>query len=116
MLNYHHEPTNTSVETTTGNVHNDTPWVQTRINTQYVTTSTTSYDNALVGVWTSQSIHLSTTDDVYAYVQTRDDGRCYMVVKLDQHDTIFVPMEIADAIAGALAVDSMKSDTEAVAS
>lgn len=115
MLNYHHEPTNTSVETEIGNVRG-TPWEQIKLRTQYVDTSVTRYDSETVGVWTSQSIHLRASDDVYARVETRDDGSRYMVVKLDQFDTIFVPMEIADAIAEALAVDLMKGDTEAVAS
>lgn len=120
MLNYHHEPTNTSIDTDTGKVSGDTPWIQTQIRTKYVDTSTTRYDSDLVGVWTSQSIHLRANRDrpgqVHAYVETRDDDSRYLVVKLDQHDTIFVPIEIGEAIAGALAIDLMKGDTEAVAS
>ena len=116
MITYHHEPTNTRVETETGKVSGDTPWEQIKLRTKYVDTSITRYDSHVVGVWSSQSIHLEASDDVYARVETRDDDSRYLVVKLDQHDTIFVPMAIGEAIAEALAIDLMKGDTEAVAS
>jgi len=113
MLNYHHEPTNTSVETETGEVSGNTPWEQIKLRTKYVDTSVTRYDSDLVGPWTSQSIHLRANRDrpgqVHAYVETREDGSRYMVVKLDQHDTIFVSMEIGEAIAEALAAEEVAS-------
>lgn len=117
MLNYKHVPTGTTVETEIGKVNGDMPWEQINLRTPYVDTSVTRYASDLVGVWTSQSIHLQANNDIIdAYVVTREDGSRYLVVKLDQHDTIFVPMEIGEAIAEALAIDLMKGDTEAVAS
>lgn len=108
-FNYCHDATGTRIQTETGKVSGDTPWEKMQLRTKYVDTSITRYDSDIVGVWTSQSIHLSTTDDVYAYVQTRDDGSRYLVVKLDHHDTIFVPMEIADAITAAFAAEAVAS-------
>ncbi len=105
MITYHHEPTSTSVETETGKVSGPTLWEQIKFRTQYVDTSVTRYDSDVVGPWTSQSIHLRANNDVYARVETRDDGSRYLVVKLDQHDTIFVPIEIAEAIVEAMLDD-----------
>ncbi len=109
MLNYHHEPTNTRVETESGNVGGDTPYVKTQLRTKYVDTSVTRYDSKLVGVWSSQSIHLQASDDVYAEVVNRTDDSRYLVVRLDKHDTIFVPIEIAEVIAAALAAEAVAS-------
>ena len=103
MINIHHEPTDTSFKTETGNVSSDTPFVKTQIRTQYVDTSITRYDSEVVGVFSSQSIHLQASDDVHAEVvhsPERDDR--YVVVRLDEHDTIFVPIEIASAITAAM--------------
>ena len=109
MLNYHHEPTRTSVETETGKVSGDTSWLKMQLRTEYVDTSVTRYDSDVIGPWTSQSIHLRADNDVYARVGTREDGSRYLIVKLDQHDTIFVPIEIGEAIAEALAAEEVAS-------
>lgn len=102
MITYHHEPTNTSVETETGTVSGDTSWLKMQLRTEYVDTSVTRYDSDTIGPWTSQSIHLRTTNDVHAEVVTRTDDSRYLVVKLDDHDTIFVPIEIANVITAAV--------------
>lgn len=108
MITYHHEPTSTSVETETGKVRG-TPWEKMQLRTKYVDTSVTRYESDVVGVWSSQSIHLQASDDVYARVVAREDDSRYLVVKLDQHDTIFVPIEIGQAIADALAAKAVAS-------
>jgi len=109
MLNYHHEPTSTRVETESGNVGGDTPYVKTQIRTKYVDTSVTRYDSDVVGVWTSQSIHLQASDHLHAEVVDRDDDSRYLVVRLDKHDTIFVPIEIAEAIVHAIVTEEVAS-------
>lgn len=104
MITYHHEPTSTSVETETGKVSGDTPWEKMQLRTPYVDTSITRYDSDTVGVFSSQSIHLQASDDVHAELVDRPerDDR-YVVVRLGHHDNIFVPIEIAEAIAEAVA-------------
>ncbi len=109
MITYHHEPTKTHVETETGTVSGDTSWLKMQLRTEYVDTSVTRYDSDTIGAWTSQSIHLRTTNDVHAEVVTRDDDSRYLIVKLDKHDTIFVPIEIADAITGAVLAEEIAS-------
>lgn len=108
MITYHHEPTNTRVETETGKVSGDTPWEKMQLRTKYVDTSITRYDSDTVGVWTAQSIHLTTSDNVNAEVINGSMDR-YVVVRLDNHDTIFVPIEIADAITGAVLAEEIAS-------
>jgi len=104
MITYHHELTNTSVETETGTVSGDTPYVKMQLRTQYVDTSITRYDSDTVGVFSSQSIHLQASDDVHAEVVDRPERHDrYVVVRLDHHDNVFVPIEIAEAIAEAVA-------------
>lgn len=120
MITYHHEPTNTTVETTSGNISGQavtsgTPWLKMQLRTKYVDTSITRYDSHVVGPWSSQSIHLKTSDDVHAEVVSRPEsivGR-YVVVRLDHHDTVFVPIEIADAIVGAVLDEAIYAEEEA---
>ena len=109
MITYHHEPTKTHVETETGTVSGKTSWLKMQLRTEHVDTSVTRYDSDTIGSWTSQSIHLQTTDKMYAEVISRDDDFRYVVVKLDTHDTIFVPIEIADAITGAVLAEEVAS-------
>ena len=113
MLNYHHEPTNTRIETESGNVGSDTPYVKTQIRTRYVDTSVTRYESETVGVWSAQSIHLQTTPDMYAEVVDSVLGDRYVVVRLDHHDTIFVPIEIASAITAAMLDEASSAEEEA---
>lgn len=113
MLNYHHEPTNTRIETESGNVGSDTPYVKTQIRTRYVDTSVTRYESETVGVWSAQSIHLQTTPDMYAEVVDSVLGDRYVVVRLDHHDTIFVPIEIASAITAAMLDEAIYAEEEA---
>ena len=113
MLNYHHEPTNTRIETESGNVGSDTPYVKTQIRTRYVDTSVTRYESDTVGVWSAQSIHLQTTPDMYAEVVDSVLGDRYVVVRLDHHDTIFVPIEIASAITAAMLDEAIYAEEEA---
>lgn len=113
MLNYHHEPTNTRIETESGNVGSDTPYVKTQIRTRYVDTSVTRYESETVGVWSAQSIHLQTTPDMYAEVVDSVLGDRYVVVRLDHHDTIFVPIEIASAITAAMLDEAIYAEGEA---
>ena len=113
MLNYHHEPTNTRIETESGNVGSDTPYVKTQIRTRYVDTSVTRYESETVGVWSAQSIHLQTTPDMYAEVVDSVLGDRYVVVRLDHHDTIFVPIEIASAITAAMLDKAIYAEEEA---
>ena len=109
MLNYHHEPTNTRIETESGNVGSDTPYVKTQIRTRYVDTSVTRYESETVGVWSAQSIHLQTTPDMYAEVVDSVLGDSYVIVKLGHHDNVFMPIEMAEAIAAALAAEAVAS-------
>ena len=113
MLNYHHEPTNPRIETESGNVGSDTPYVKTQIRTRYVDTSVTRYESETVGVWSAQSIHLQTTPDMYAEVVDSVLGDRYVVVRLDHHDTIFVPIEIASAITAAMLDEAIYAEEEA---
>ena len=118
MLNYHHEPTNTTVETTSGNIRSravtsGTPYVKTQIRTRHVDTSITAYDSSIVAPWTSQSIHLQTTPDMSAEVVDSVLGDRYVVVRLDHHDTIFVPIEIASAITAAMLDKAIYAEEEA---
>lgn len=113
MLNYHHEPTNTRIETESGNVGSDTPYVKTQIRTRYVDTSVTRYESETVGVWSAQSIHLQTTPEMYAEVVDSVLGDRYVVVRLDHHDTIFVPIEIASAITAAMLDEAIYAEEEA---
>jgi len=113
MLNYTHEPTNTTVETTSGSIRSKavtsgTPFVKMDIRTPYVDTSITAYDSSIVPPWTSQSIHLQTTSEVSAEVIQPDSSGPYVVVKLGLHDNVFVPIEMAEAI-----VDAMLDDETA---
>ena len=105
MLNYHHEPTNTRIETESGNVGSDTPYVKTQIRTRYVDTSVTRYESETVGVWSAQSIHLQTTPDMYAEVVDSVLGDSYVIVKLGHHDNVFMPIEMAEAIVDAMLED-----------
>jgi len=114
MLNYHHEPTNTTVETTSGNIRtravtSGTPFVKMDIRTPYVDTSITAYDSVIVPPWTSQSIHLQATSEVSAEVIQPDSSGPYVIVKLGLHDNVFVPIEMAEAIAAALAAEAVAS-------
>ena len=113
MLNYHHEPTNTRIETESGNVGSDTPYVKTQIRTRYVDTSVTRYESDTVGVWSAQSIPQQTTPDMYAEVVDSVLGDRYVVVRLDHHDTIFVPIEIASAITAAMLDEAIYAEEEA---
>jgi len=112
MIKYHHEPTNTTVETTSGNIRSQavtsgTPFVKMDIRTPYVDTSITAYDSSIVPPWTCQSIHLQATPDVSAEVIQRDGSGPYVIVKLGLHDNVFVPMEIAEAITAAILAEDV---------
>ena len=106
MINIHHEPTRTRVETTSGFVGDRrTEWVQMWLNSDYVSTRVTRYESS--GGWRSHSVHLHTDGNPNANptAHINDDGTTppYVVVNLDTHANVFVPIEIAEAIAAALA-------------
>lgn len=97
MLNYHHEPTGTTVATEASAASETTEWNELHVQSKFVSTRVTHYDS--LGGWQAQSVHLHGPSQPTAKMNQRDDGTYYLTVKLGEHDNLFVPPPIAVAIA-----------------
>lgn len=110
MLNYKHVPTGSTVKTevsTVGKTVELTNYDEFHVRTPWVSTCVTHYDS--LGGWQAQSVHLYGPPQPEARMNQRDDGTTYLTVQLGQHDTLFVPMSIATAIADALVNEEVAS-------
>ena len=107
MLNYKHVLTGTTVNTETSATSETTQWNEIHVMTPFVSTRVTHYDS--LGGWQAQSIHIHESSQPEANIMQRDDGTSFLTVKLGKHNTVFVPMSIATAIADALVNEEVAS-------
>lgn len=108
MINIHtirHDATGVRLDTSTDTLSSGTEYETTAYSSKLVAERTTSYDG---GRFFSRYVHFCTggvedEDQLTAEIKTSDDGSCYVVVNLTAHEHLFLPIEIAEAIAVALA-------------
>jgi hypothetical protein len=107
MTNIHtirHDATGVRLDTSTDTLDSGTEYETTAYSSKLVAERTTSYDG---GRFFSRYVHVCTggvedEDQLTAEVKTSDDGSRYVVVNLTAHEHLFLPIEIAEAIAAAL--------------
>ena len=114
MLNYHHEPTGTTVVTDAGPISTGTSFDGIKIQTGVVGINVAAYEpNEHHPAFESHHVHIYTNgvpdpDSITVSVrQDSDDG--YIVVKTDNHTNIYLPMAIAEAIAVTLYAEAVAS-------
>lgn len=107
-----HDATNVRLDTSTDTLDSGTEYETTAYSSKLVAERTTSYDS---GRFFSRYVHVCTggvpdEDQLTAEVKTNsNDGSRYVVVNLDKHEHLFLPIEIAEAIAAALAAEAVAS-------
>ena len=115
MLNYHHEPTGTTVVTDTGPISTGTSFDDIKIQTGgIVGINVAAYEaNEHHPAFKSHHVHIYTNgvpdpDSITVSVRhDSDDG--YIVVQTEKHTNVYLPMAIAEAIAAALATEAVPS-------
>ena len=115
MLNYHHEPTQTKIETATSEMTSGRAVETIDIQSSEVGMNVTVYEapEHLPG-FEVHNIHIHTggvTDPDSMKVYVRLDGNIpgYVCVKTADHTNVYMPIEMAEAIAAALAAEAVAS-------
>ena len=111
MLNYHHEPTGTTVVTDTGPISTGTSFDDIKIQTGIVGINVAAYEaNEHHSAFKSHHVHIYTNgvpDPDSITVAVRNDS--YIVVQTEKHTNVYMPIEMAEAIAAALAAEAVAS-------
>lgn len=116
MLNYHHEPTNTRIETDTGETATsgrsyEEIKIQSGVVGMNVTTFEPTVDHPAFDV---HNVHVHTggvPDPESIRVNIRHDGNGdgYIAITTAPHTTVYLPMDVAEAIAAAFAAEAVAS-------
>jgi len=115
MLNYHHEPTGTTVVTDTGPISTGTSFDDIKIQTGVVGINVAAYEaNEHHPAFESHHVHIYTNgvpdpDSITAAVRN-DSGDGYIVVQTEKHTNVYMPIEMAEAIVKGLADHKFAED------
>jgi hypothetical protein len=107
-----HDATGVMLDTSTDTLDSGTEYETTAYSSKLVAERTTSYDG---GRFFSRYLHVCTggipdPEQLDAQIKVRDGGDRYVVVNIDAHEHLFLPIEIADAIVTALADHKFAED------
>ena len=115
MLNYHHEPTNTRIETDTSEFPSGRAVETIDIQSSAVGMNVTVYGATenLPG-FEVHNVHIHTggvpdADSMKVYVRLDGNIPGYVCVKTADHTNVYMPIEMAEAIAAALAAEAVAS-------
>ena len=116
MLNYHHEPTNTRIETDTGTVSSGgRRFDKINVQTNVVGLNRTVYEETeILPAFEAQDVHICTggvpdPDRIRVHVQEQLPLPAYVYVNIADHTNVYMPIEMAEAIAAALAAKAVAS-------
>lgn len=106
-----HDATSVRLDTHADRLDSGTEYETSAYSSKLVAERTTSYDD---GRFYSRYVHVCTggVEDesaLSAEIKTNDDGSRYIVVNLTKHEHLFLPIEIADVIAGAVITEEVSS-------
>lgn len=116
MLNYTHEPTTTTIETDTGEFTSGRSFEEIKIQTGVVGVNATAYEATenLPG-FEVHNVHVHTggvpdADSIRVYVRLDGNVPGYVCVKTADHTNVYLPIEMAEAIAKGLADHKFAED------
>ena len=116
MLNYTHEPTTTKIETDTGTLPNGgRSWESIDIQSGIVGFHRTVYEKTETLMSADvQDVHICTggvpdPDRMRVHVRADGDIPGYVYVNVADYTNVYIPLEMAEAIAEALAAEEVAS-------
>lgn len=106
-----HDATGVRLDTSTDKLDSGTEYETTAYSSKLVAERTTSYDG---GRFFSRYLHVCTggipdPEQLDAEIKVRGDGDRYVVVNIDAHEHLFLPIEIAEAIVHAIVTEEVAS-------